>query len=49
MIFPYQPELVEEAGRHFDKVVSKIMARDFEVKTMPEKKYVLNVTLGNTA
>ena len=38
MIFPYQPELVEEAGRHFDKVVSKIMARDFEVKTMPEKK-----------
>ena len=31
MEFPYRPELVEEAGRHFDAVVAKITAKDFRV------------------
>lgn len=38
MIFPYKPELVREAGDHFDKVVSQIAAKDFEVKKLPEDK-----------
>ena len=36
MEFPYRPELVEEAGRHFDEVVAKIEANDFHVLTPPE-------------
>jgi len=36
MQFPYRPELVENAGRHFDSVVSKIKARDFQVVKPPE-------------
>lgn len=38
MVYPYQPGLVKEAGQHFDRVVSKIMAKDFSVKSKPEKK-----------
>lgn len=38
MVFPYRPERVEEAGSYFDKVVAKVMARDFTVKQVPEKK-----------
>ena len=28
MEFPYRPEMVAEAGRHFDEVVAKIEAND---------------------
>jgi DNA helicase-2/ATP-dependent DNA helicase PcrA len=36
MEFPYRPELVEAAGRHFDAVVAKVTAKDFRVITPPE-------------
>ncbi len=36
MEFPYRPELIEEAGRHFDAVVAKVAARDFQVIAPPE-------------
>jgi len=36
MEFPYRPELIEEAGRHFDAVVAKVTAKDFQVITPPE-------------
>lgn len=38
MEFPYRPELVKDAGRHFDEVVTKIQARDFRVVKPPERK-----------
>lgn len=38
MVYPYQPGLVEEAGRHFDGVVSKIIAKDFAINAKPERK-----------
>ena len=38
MEFPYHPEAVEEAGRHFDTVVGKIQAKDFRVLAVPERK-----------
>jgi len=36
MEFPYRPELVDQAGEHFDEVVAKIKARDFEITKPPE-------------
>jgi len=36
MEFPYRPELIEEAGRHFDAVVAKVTAKNFLVITPPE-------------
>lgn len=36
MQFPYRPELVEKAGKHFDQVVTKIKAKDFQVLKPPE-------------
>lgn len=36
MEFPYRPEMVERAGLHFDEVVRKIEANDFQVVTPPE-------------
>jgi DNA helicase-2/ATP-dependent DNA helicase PcrA len=36
MEFPYRPELVDEAGRHFDAVVAKVTGKDFRVITPPE-------------
>ena len=36
MVVPYDPSRVEEAGRHFDAVVSLIQAKEFAVKTPPE-------------
>jgi len=36
MEFPYRPELIEEAGRHFDAVVAKVTAKDFQVIAPPE-------------
>ena len=38
MEIPYQPDKVEGAGRRFDRVVSRIQARDFAVTQMPEAK-----------
>ena len=38
MEFPYRPELVGEAGRHFDEVVLRIQERDFRVVKPPERK-----------
>ncbi len=36
MVLPYDPTLVEEAGRHFDETVRRIQAREFAVTTPPE-------------
>jgi DNA helicase-2/ATP-dependent DNA helicase PcrA len=36
MVLPYEPARVEEAGRHFDAVVRRIQAKEFEVKMPPE-------------
>jgi hypothetical protein len=36
MSLPYDPERVEEAGRHFDETVRCIQAERFEVTTPPE-------------
>ena len=36
MVLPYNPKLVENAGRHFDETVRRIQAREFGVKTLPE-------------
>lgn len=36
--FPYRPELVEQAGGDFDRVVGKIEAGDFRILVPPEKK-----------
>jgi DNA helicase II / ATP-dependent DNA helicase PcrA len=33
---PFQPEMVTEAGRYFDELVTKIQARDFRVITRPD-------------
>ncbi len=38
MEFKYDEAKVEEAGRHFDEVVTKIRAKKFDVKVMPENK-----------
>jgi DNA helicase-2/ATP-dependent DNA helicase PcrA len=38
MEFPYRPELVDEAGRYFDQVVTKIRAKDFRIIAAPERK-----------
>jgi len=34
--FPFRPRLVEQAGRHFDGVIGKIQAKDFQVVSPPE-------------
>jgi DNA helicase-2/ATP-dependent DNA helicase PcrA len=36
MEFPYRRELVEDAGRRFDEVVSRIECEDFRIVTPPE-------------
>ena len=36
MEFPYRPEMVAEAGRHFDEVVAKIEANDLRILTLPK-------------
>jgi DNA helicase-2/ATP-dependent DNA helicase PcrA len=36
MEFPYRPQMLEEAGRHFDEVVEKIKAKEFDMVTKPE-------------
>jgi DNA helicase-2/ATP-dependent DNA helicase PcrA len=38
MEFPYRPQLVEAAGAHFDRVVSKILQQVFAIQQLPEKK-----------
>ncbi|MGA1795499.1 MAG: ATP-dependent DNA helicase [bacterium] len=38
MSLPYEPERVDEAAAHFDRVVEQIQKRDFTVRTPPEKK-----------
>lgn len=38
MVFPYRPEMVDNAGQHFDQVVAKIQERDFRVIQPPERK-----------
>jgi len=38
MIFPYEPDKVDEAGAYFDSVVARILARDFAVTQPPETK-----------
>jgi DNA helicase-2/ATP-dependent DNA helicase PcrA len=36
MVLPYDPGRVEEAGRYFDEVVSRIQERNFAVTSIPE-------------
>ena len=36
MVVPYDPSRIEEAGRHFDTVVSRIQDKEFAVKAPPE-------------
>jgi len=36
MVLPYDPRLVDEAGRHFDETVRRIQEQEFQVKTPPE-------------
>jgi len=36
MAFPYRPERINEAGRHFDQVVARIQAEEFRVTRPPE-------------
>jgi DNA helicase-2/ATP-dependent DNA helicase PcrA len=36
MAFPYRPERIEEAGRYFDQVVTRIQAEEFGVLQQPE-------------
>lgn len=38
MVFPYRPDLVDEAGAHFDQVVGQILAGDFVVRAKPESR-----------
>jgi len=38
MIFPYEQSVVDEAGAHFDKVVSQIQNREFSIRKPPEYK-----------
>ncbi len=36
MELPYHPQKVEEAGAHLDRVVKKIMQKDFHIQKPPE-------------
>ena len=45
MEFPYRPEHVDDAGRDFDAVVSKIRARDFRVVEPPDRLVCRNCDL----
>jgi len=36
MVFPYNPERIDEAGRYFDEVVCRIKAKQFHVTNPPE-------------
>ena len=38
MEFPYKPEVVDEAGVHFDRVVGQILQKEYRIKDVPEKK-----------
>lgn len=38
MVFPYRPELVEQAALHFDNVVDQILEKDFIISKPPENK-----------
>jgi DNA helicase-2/ATP-dependent DNA helicase PcrA len=38
MEFPYRPEQVEEAGAHFDRVVERILRKDYQLHQTPEPK-----------
>jgi len=38
MSFVYRPEAVEQAGAHFDRVVSCILNKDFAMRVPPEEK-----------
>lgn len=38
MVFPYKPEVVAEAGAHFDRVVAKILEKDSTLDRPPEPK-----------
>ncbi len=38
MEFPYRPEIVDEAGIHFDHVVEQILKKDYKIRNTPERK-----------
>ena len=35
---PYKPKKVQKAGENFDKIVSEIQSRNYEIKSPPEAK-----------
>jgi DNA helicase-2/ATP-dependent DNA helicase PcrA len=37
MAFPYRPDLIDDAGRWFDRVVGKIQSKDFAIIVPPER------------
>jgi len=38
MQFPYRPEVVDQAGAHFDHVVDQILKKDYRIHNIPERK-----------
>jgi len=38
MAFPYRPDMVEQAGIHFDEVVNCILGKQFAINQPPEWK-----------
>jgi len=38
MIFPYERNIVDEAGAHFDKVVKCILNKEFKLDKLPDRK-----------
>lgn len=38
MEFPYKPEVVDEAGVHFDQIVGRILKKEYRITNVPEKK-----------
>jgi DNA helicase-2/ATP-dependent DNA helicase PcrA len=38
MSFPYRPDIVEQAGTHFDEVVKCILNRQFRISSPPDRK-----------
>ena len=38
MQFPYRPEIVDQAGIHFDHVVDQILKKEYQIHNIPERK-----------
>jgi hypothetical protein len=49
MVFPYRPDLVDEAGAHFDRVVGQILDKNFRIARPPSGRSARNAIFGPTA